>query len=254
LFKTSVKLDTLREIGKICESLVKEVRINFSPTGIEVRAVDGAHVGMIRLVYKDKVYTDTYTGEPAALVFSLESLLKTINLGKAGQTVQLAWNQEENRLDLKFGDIVRKMTLVDPDALAQDPGFPNVELPDYTILKLEDLLQCARSGAILGADGEIQLTLTKNGLAMHSENKRDIIDVQIPKERLDKIDVKADENSAKYPLKLFSDVINTLAGIEQVVLSMKSDNPIRLQFDLSGGAGTGRFLLAPRTKPSGGDE
>jgi proliferating cell nuclear antigen len=248
LFKATLKINTLRELAKIPSSIVKEVRTSISPAAIEIAAVDSAQIAMLSLNYTDKVFSGgDVSGEPSLISFELDKLDKTLSLGKPDSTVDFTYDSLKNIIVLRLGDIIRNMTLLSVDASKEIPSMPKISLPNYVILKVEELLQGISGAQIVAAD-EIEIILDpQSGFTMHSQNKGDVLDVHIPKERLAKFDIK-NEVKSLYPLNILRDLLNELKGIEQIVLFCDSDKPLRLQFDLSGGVGTGKFLLAPRTR------
>jgi proliferating cell nuclear antigen len=246
MFKCSVKSDTLREISKISSALVKDVKVKFSKDGILLKAADGAHVSMLNLSYNKKIYSSA-EGEDAVLVFEVDKLLKTLSLVKIGTSIDLVFEPEDKKLVLSFNQgFVRSMTLQASDAL-EPPEIPKILLPHYVIIKTEQILTSVKASEIVAAD-EININMNpEKGLWFHADNKNDMFDIRFSKEYLQKFDIKENVESI-YPLQMLSKIVNQLTDIEEIVLRMDKDKPLKLEFDLSNGNGRGIYLLAPRTK------
>jgi proliferating cell nuclear antigen len=246
LFKAIIKVETLREISSISSAITKEIRATFSKDGIDLKAVDGAHIGMINLNYKEKVF-NMCDGDPSDLCFEVDKFSKSLSLAKPDTIVELSYDIKDNRLIMKMGDITRSMTLLSQEAVPKIPDMQKLAFPDYIIVKTDDVMQGIRSSGIIASD-EIEIELTpEQGLHMFSSNHGDAFDIKLAKERLQKFDIKESCKSL-FPLKMLSDLFNELRNTEQVILYLGNDFPLRIQWDLSNGTGTGRFMLAPRTR------
>ncbi|MHB8153385.1 MAG: hypothetical protein ACYDG3_10040 [Bacillati bacterium] len=244
MFKSQVKFDALKEIASIVKVVVKEVRINASADGIDVTAVDGAHVGMINLKYQKNVFSN-FSGDETSFAIDLDRFTAALKFGKAGQLIGVSIS-EDNKLELVTGDVNRKNSLLDMAAFEQTPPMPNIGLPAYAVLKLEDFSRGVKAGG--DVSDEIAFELSQQGAIMMSNGTLDTVTVKIPKEKFSKFDVPEKINSA-YPLKMLSDFIGAISS-EQIVVFSGTNMPMRIDFDLCSGIGKGRFLLAPRIPDS----
>lgn len=241
MFKTQVKFDALKEIASISKAIVKELRIDVSVEGINVCAVDGAHVGMIMLSYGKGVFQN-YTGDKTSFAIDLDRFAESLKFGKSGQLITISIG-EENKLEIVTGNVTRKNALLDMSAFSDIPPFPNIALGAYVVMKLEDFAISIKAGE--SVSDELSLLLSQRGLVANSSGTLDSVTVNISKEKFSKFEIPEDKKSA-YPLKMLKDLITSISS-EQIVLFTDNDMPLRIDFDLCSGIGKGKFLLAPRT-------
>jgi proliferating cell nuclear antigen len=242
MFKTTIQIESLKEIVDISGSVVKQAKISFTKEGINLIAAESSRIAMAQIKFSDKVYKD-FQGDGAVINVDLEQLRKTLGLGKANQSVVLSYEEKDNRLVLVFGDITRQMLLL--SELESPTKMPNVTLESLIICAPSEILQGIKATQLVESD-EIEITMSPStGFKMHAENKSNTFDIKIPKERLAKYDVK-EETTTLYPLKMFASLMNNLNGVEQVTMRIGKEKPMRLDFDLSAGIGKGMFLVAPK--------
>lgn len=244
MFKLQVKLEVLRELCNISETIVKEVRLKITKESMVIKAAEKSKVALLHLSYSNKVYEE-FNGEDSEIAFEIDKFKTVLSLGKSGQSVELQFDDKENRLVIILvgSGIVRRMTLLDKSSI-EERKIPNIAPPNWINLKTSDLMQGIRGTTTISET--IRITLNGKFLNMHSEDKGDTIDINIPFESWIKSDVKDEQSVSDYPLKFFEDIVKVISGNEQCALFIQSDFPLKLEFNLAGGAGLGRFYLAPQ--------
>ncbi|HZY91313.1 MAG TPA: DNA polymerase sliding clamp [Thermoplasmata archaeon] len=243
MFKARIRMEVLREMVEVISTLVSEVKLSISKDGIEVKAVDPSHVAMLVLKLNKNAFEE-FTGEPTDLGVDVEKMKEVLRLCKPGDILDLQYDGGKNRLVLHVGKVTRHMSIVDPAGIT-DPKVPNVTPPGVAVVRTEELRQGIRGSESIS--DHVTITLEPESFTMHSEGETDRVDLKLPKESLKRLEAKESVKSM-YPLDFFSNMVKSITSSEEVTLHVGNEYPLKIEFQVSGGKGEGRFLLAPRVE------
>jgi len=241
MFNAKVKSEVLKGIIDVTSPLVNEVKLNISPKGISLRAVDPAHVAMVDLEVKNKAF-DEYKADDMELGIDMDKLGGIMRLSSSGDTVSLEYDQEANRLIVKIGNLVRKMGLIDTAGMP-DPKMPNLSLPARVVLKASELNQGVRASEAVS--DHLALTVNKDNFELYAEGDTDTVNLKLPKDLL--IDIHApDKCRSLFSIDYFSNMVKSVKGEDPITIQLGNDNPIKVEFDIADKKGHVTYLLAPR--------
>ncbi len=243
MFKARIRMEVLREMVEVISTLVSEVKLGISKDGIDVKAVDPSHVAMLVLKLNKNAFEE-FTGEPTEIGVDVEKMKEVLRLCKPGDTLDLQYDGGKNRLVLHVGKVTRHMSVVDPAGIT-DPKVPNVAPPGVAVVRTEELRQGIRGSESIS--DHVTITLDPESFTMHSEGETDRVDLKLPKESLKRLDAKESVKSM-YPLDFFSNMVKSITSSEEVTLHVGNEYPLKIEFQVAGGKGEGRFLLAPRVE------
>jgi proliferating cell nuclear antigen len=243
MFKAKVKMEVLRELVEVISTLVSEVKLTVSKDGLEVKAVDPSHVAMLVLKLNKSAFEE-FTVEATEIGIDVEKLKEVLRLSKPGDILDLQYDGGKNRLVIHVGKVTRHMSVVDPAGIT-DPKVPNVSPPGLVVVNMDELRQGIRGSESIS--DHVTLTLEPDGFTMHSEGETDRVDMKLLKEGLAKLEVKETVRSM-YPLDFFSSMVKSITSSDKVTLHIGNEYPLKIEFDVAGGKGEGRFLLAPRVE------
>ncbi len=243
MFKVRIRMEVLREAVEIISTLVAEVKLTVSKDGIDAKAVDPSHVAMLILKLKDTAL-ELFTGETTEIGVDVEKIKEVLRLSRPGDIIELQYEGGKNRLVVSVGKITRHMGVVDPAGIT-DPKIPNVTPPGVAVVKMDELRQGIRGSESIS--DHVTLVLDATGFTMHSEGETDKVDLHIPAASLSRIEVK-DAVRSMYPLDFFSNMVKSITSSEEVTLHLGNEYPLKIEFQLAGDRGEGRFLLAPRVE------
>lgn len=242
MFKARMKMEVLRELVEVISTLVTEVKLGISKDGIEVKAVDPSHVAMLVLKL-DKGAFEEFTGDATEIAVDIEKFKEVLRLSKAGDTLDLQYDGGKNRLVIRVGKVTRHMSVVDPAGIT-DPKVPNVSPPALVVVSMEELRQGIRGSESIS--DHVTITLEPDSFELHSEGETDRVDMKLMKDALTELDVKETVRSM-YPLDFFSAMMKSITA-DRVKLHVGNEYPLKIEFQMAGGKGDGRFLLAPRVE------
>lgn len=241
MFNAKVKSEVLKGIIDVTSPLVNEVKLNITNKGISLRAVDPAHVAMVELEVGNKAF-DKYKASEMELGVDMDKLGSIMRLAGAGDMVSLDYDEDNNRLIVKIGNLVRKMGLIDTAGMP-DPKMPNLNLPAKVIIKASELTQGVRASETVS--DHLALTVNKDNFELFAEGDTDTVNLKLPKDLLEELKTNSKCKSL-FSIDYFSNMIKPVKGSDPVTIMIGNDNPIRVEFDIAEKSGHVTYLLAPR--------
>jgi len=241
MFNAKVKSEVLKGIIDVTSPLVNEVKLNISPKGISLRAVDPAHVAMVNLEVKDAAFEE-YKATEMELGIDMDKLSGIMRLSTSGDIVSLDYDEEANKLIIKIGNLVRKMGLIDTAGMP-DPKMPNLNLPAKVVIKASELNQGVRASEAVS--DHLALTVNKDNFELFAEGDTDTVNLKLPKDLLEELTTNSKCKSL-FSIDYFSNMIKPVRGEDPVTIMIGNDNPIRVEFDIADKKGHVTYLLAPR--------
>ena len=241
MFQVEVKTETLKELISVLSTLVDEAKFNITEDGINVKAVDPAHVAMVDLDLKNTAFEE-YKDSETELGVDINRLNDVLKLAKPADLITINHDEEKNRLILKVENITRRMSLVDTTGMS-DPKVPNVPLPVKVVIKTSELGQGIKASESI-AD-HISLSVTPEGFELSSEGETDSVNLKLTKDLLEKLECKESVKSL-FSLDYFSNMIRSVSSSDKITMHLGTDYPVKLEFEIAQGNGHVEYLLAPR--------
>ncbi|MCK4718753.1 MAG: proliferating cell nuclear antigen (pcna) [Thermoplasmata archaeon] len=240
MFQSTIKTETLKEIVDITATLVAETKFNISKEGIELRTVDLAHVAMIDLNISSAAFI-SFKSKGVELGVNLDKLKDVLRLAKSGDEIQMKHDEEKNKLVVRVANITRRMALVDTAGMS-DPKVPSLDLPAKVTLKTSDLARGIQ--AAVGVSDHVAFIARTDGFDIVAEGDTDTVSLNLEKEKLEDLICKEKVRSM-FPIEYLARIVKEVKS-EHVTLTLGSDFPVKLEFDIAHGNGHVVYLLAPR--------
>ncbi len=235
-----VQASVLKEVVDVISTLVDEAKFTAGKDALTVKAVDPAHVAMVDLTL-DRGAFEAYKADDAELGLDLDKMKEVLKLG-AGDVLAISHEEDKNRLVVHVGNITRRMSLVDTAGMS-DPKVPNLNLPAKIKVRTEELRQGIRASE--SVSDHLALIATPDGFEVVSEGDTDSANLKLPKDMLDELVCKEKVRSL-FPLDYFANMIKAIGTAQTVTMHLGNDYPVKMEFDIAGGKGQVKFLLAPR--------
>jgi proliferating cell nuclear antigen len=241
MFNAKVKSEVLKGIIDVTSPLVNEVKFNINSKGIFLRAVDPAHVAMIDLNIEKKAFEE-YKADDMELGVDMDKLAGIMRLSTSGDIVTLDYDETANRLIIKIGNLVRKMSLIDTAGMP-DPKMPNLNLPAKAILKASEINRGVKASEAVS--DHLAVIVNKDNFEMFAEGDTDTVNLKLPKDLL--VELTSDNlYKSLFSIDYFSNMIKPVKGDDDVTIYLGNDNPIKLEFNIANNKGHVKYLLAPR--------
>ena len=241
MFNAKVKSEVLKGIIDVTSPLVSEVKLNINSKGISLRAVDPAHVAMINLEIDNKAFEE-YKADDMELGIDMDKLAGIMRLSTSGDMVSLEYDETANRLIIRIGNLVRKMSLIDTAGMP-DPKMPNLDLPAKAIIKASEINRGVRASEAVS--DHLAVSINKDNFELFAEGDTDTVNLKLPKDLLVELTSKGEYKSL-FSIDYFSNMIKPVKGEDTVTIFLGNDNPVRVEFDIADKKGHVKYLLAPR--------
>ena len=241
MFNAIVKSEVLKGIIDVTSPLVNEVKFNINSKGIFLRAVDPAHVAMIDLNIDCKAFEE-FKADDMELWVDMDKLSGIMRLSTSGDLVSLDYDETANRLSIKIGNLVRKMSLIDTAGMP-DPKMPNLNLPAKAIIKASEINRGVKASEAVS--DHLAVIVNKDNFEMFAEGDTDTVNLKLSKDLL--VELTSDSNyKSLFSIDYFSNMIKPVKGDDNVTIHLGNDNPIKLEFNIANNKGHVKYLLAPR--------
>lgn len=241
MFQAKLRSDILKGIVDVVSTLIDEAKFKIGDNGIQLKAVDPAHVAMIDLTLSKDAF-EQYSAAETDLGLDLEKLKEVIRLSKSGDIIEMRQDEERGRLVIMVGNVTRRMNLVSTEGMS-DPKVPNLTLPARITVAVDELQRGIKAAESIS--DHVTLNANTEGFEMVSDGDTDSVSLKLPKALL--VDLQCSESiRSLFPMDYFSTIIKAIPSGTNVSVNLGNDLPVRLDFDIAGGKGNVRYLLAPR--------
>jgi len=239
VFEITVKMDVLKEIVGVVSTLVEEVKFNAEPEGITIKAVDPAHVAMLVMELKPEAF-EKYDAKGMAFAIEVDKLKDLLKLG--GDTVDMRYDEEKNRLIACLGNLTKEMSLLDLAGMS-DPKVPQLNLEAYVVLSVVELGRGIKASESVSE--HVALSTEKDKFIISAAGDRDSAELVLGKDELVEINTPESMRSL-FSLDYFSSMIKAIGGKGDVKIFLGKEYPMKMVFSIADGNGDVMYLLAPR--------
>lgn len=243
MFKAELKAETLKGLVYIVSTLVDEVKLSAHPDSVTLKAIDPAHVAMIEVTVEKDAFT-SYEADESEIGLDLDKVKSVLKLVSPGDVIRMEHDADQGRLTLTIGNLVRRMSVVDPSSLS-DPKVPQVELLTDIKIGIDQLQKGIRAAESIADAEYISLEADAEGFEISCEGDTDLASLRVPASELDSITAEAQVKS-NYPLDYFSNIVKAIPGGTSLDIYLDSNYPVKVVFEFAEGHARVVYLLAPR--------
>jgi proliferating cell nuclear antigen len=217
--------------------LVLEVKIRLNEFGLSIVAIDPANVSMVALRVPKSSFDEFEAGDESIGV-NLDSLKKVLK--RCGKTSQLILKKNENMLEVKIEDKVKRtFTLNLIEIEGEDKEFPtHLEFSSKVEIDSTDLADSIEDCAVISdacsfvVSEENFIVETKEMNSAKAEFSRDSVQMD------------GSPCSSKFSLEYMQKFMKAGKAFDKATLNLSQDHPLRMDF--ASEVLTLSFLLAPR--------
>jgi len=241
MFKAKVKAEVLKTVLDAVNTLVDEAKIQVTPDGLSLKAVDPAHVAMVDLSLGKGAFQE-YKGGDLEMGVDLDKLKDILKLAGSGDTIELEYKEDTHRLVFRIGHITRRMALVDTANMG-DPKVPNLNLPSRITLTAGELQQGIKASEAVS--DHIALSADGDTFELIADGDTDQVHLKLAGDDLLKIESPEAARSL-FSLDYLANMAKVVKGADPITLNLGTDYPVKIEFDIADGGGHVTYLLAPR--------
>ncbi|MCU0852401.1 MAG: proliferating cell nuclear antigen (pcna) [Thermoplasmata archaeon] len=241
MFQAKARADVLKEVVNVVSTLVDEVKFTVNADGLTLRAVDPAHIAMVDLTLGKEAFED-FKADEAEIGIDIDKLNQFLKLARSDDVIDIKHDEDKRRLNIVVGDVTRRMSLIDTTGMS-DPKVPSLNLPAKLTVKADDLVQGIKASETVS--DHIALTASPEGFEMTCEGDMDQVNWKKAKKDMEFLEAPSSVRSL-FPLEYFANMLKAVPGGSSVTMFLGNDYPVKVEFQIAGGKGEVRYLLAPR--------
>ena len=235
------KVETFRELVDVVLTVVEEVKLVFNPEGIRIRTVDPAHIAMVDLTLGKEAF-EKYEADEMEVGLSMNKFSKVLSLAEAGTEITLKIANETNEVVITFGNLERKMILIDTANLTE-PKMPDLKLPATITVQAHEVRQAIKIS--MDITDYISISVDENRFILENSGDTGSAKLELQKEKLEELECESPITSM-FALDYFSKMIKSIKKSELVRMHLGNAYPIKVEFTIAGQNGMVTYLLAPR--------
>jgi proliferating cell nuclear antigen len=240
MFKAIINAETLGDAIEAVSSLVEEVKISVSETGLELKAADAANVAMVSLRVSSEAF-ENFQATPSEIGVDLVRLSDILSMAAKGENVGLELDEENHKLKIDMGSLSYTMSLIDPTAMKKEPEIPKLDLPAHVTLPGEEIRRAVKAAEKVS--DHVIFGVSDEGFFMEAKGDIDSLKLKIPSIEL--LSMKPGEARSLFSLDYLKNMSRAIGKSNEVTLELGIDYPLMANFKL-GRSLEVSYLLAPR--------
>ena len=251
----TLKLENSRILKGIIEtlaSIIDETEFRVTPKEFTISAMDPSRICLLKLSIKKDDF-DGYTCEKDSKVgLNLDDLDKILKRSAASDSVEIEFDEAEQKIKIKMKreGVSRTRTFslalldIDIEEIPMD-NLLKIEYPSKWVIDPEFLVEAIK-------DAEIYSEILKidakggQGLLFSSEGQIGEMEYDLSEEDLIESELKG-ISTGSYSLTFLKAILKIASITEKLEISLKTDHPLKMNFDLLEG-GKLNYFLAPRVE------
>ena len=243
--KTMLKLKTsvefLTECAEAIVGVVDEAILTITENGLEVNAVDPANVAMVGLKLPRSIFA-TFEFEspedPLKIGIDFANLLRVLKSWKEG-IVEL--KVHERGLSIKSGIFDYSISRLEPfSSLRREPRDLEITFTVNVDVKAELFTEAIRALELVCEDF-VTIGVKGEELYILAEEERETLKAVLGQ-------LSTEDVSSSHSIEYLSAMCSGM-HTETIKLSLRTDYPIKIDFDIGRGKGKVTYMLAPRIAP-----
>ncbi|MHA2034828.1 MAG: proliferating cell nuclear antigen (pcna) [Promethearchaeota archaeon] len=251
----TLKLENSRILKGIVEtlaSIIDETEFRVTPKEFTISAMDPSRICLLKLSIKKDDFDEYECSTESKVGLNLDDLDKILKRSAANDTVEINFNEADQKIKIKMQreGISRTRTFslalldIDIEEIPMD-NLLKIEYPSKWVIDTDFLVEAIKDAEIyseilnINANEGKGLIFSSSGQIGEMEydlNEEDLIDSQLQ-----------GSSSGAYSLTFLKAILKIASITEKLEISLKTDHPLKMNFDLLEG-GALSYFLAPRVE------
>ena len=230
----------LKQFVGAISSFADEAKLQVSPSGLEVKTVDPAHVAMSLVRVPRKAFK-RYRASESVIALDVKELGRFLKLARGNQTVNLKFDLANHCLVVGTAEVFQRMSWNDPLVMA-DPKVPTLSLPikvRFVPGKLQTVL-----GVMQGVSDHVTLEVKRGKFTITAEGQGYLR--HIPPGAELSFEDGAKSARSMVPLSYLRAAIAPAPANEELRLCLGTDFPVEFNYGLMDDKAGATALVAPR--------
>ncbi len=257
----TLKLENSRILKGIVEtlaSIIDETEFRVTPKEFTISAMDPSRICLLKLSLKKDDFDDYQCSKESKVGLNLDDLDKILKRSAANDSVEIDFNETDQKIKIKMQreGVSRTRTFslalldIDIEEIPMD-NLLKIEYPSSWVLDPDFLVEAIKDAEIYS---EI-LNINANegqGLIFSSSGQIGEMEYDLNEDDLIESELQGSSSGA-YSLTFLKAILKIASITEKLEISLKTDHPLKMNFDLLEG-GKLSYFLAPRVEEEEFDE
>jgi len=257
----TLKLENSRILKGIVEtlaSIIDETEFRVTPKEFTISAMDPSRICLLKLSIKKDDFDDYQCSKESKVGLNLDDLDKILKRSAANDSVEIEFNETDQKIKIKMQreGVTRTRTFslalldIDIEEIPMD-NLLKIEYPSNWVLDPDFLVEAIKDAEIYS---EI-LNINANegqGLIFSSSGQIGEMEYDLNEDDLIESELQGSSSGA-YSLTFLKAILKIASITEKLEISLKTDHPLKMNFDLLEG-GKLSYFLAPRVEEEEFDE
>ena len=251
----TLKLENSRILKGIVEtlaSIIDETEFRVTPKEFTISAMDPSRICLLKLSLKKDDFDDYQCSKESKVGLNLDDLDKILKRSAANDSVEIDFNETDQKIKIKMQreGLSRTRTFslalldIDIEEIPMD-NLLKIEYPSNWVIAPDFLVEAIKDAEIYS---EI-LNINANegqGLIFSSSGQIGEMEYDLNEDDLIESELKGSSSGA-YSLTFLKAILKIASITEKLEISLKTDHPLKMNFDLLEG-GKLSYFLAPRVE------
>lgn len=244
-----VALDAVIEAGilknflKAVLCIAEEARLDVTDDGFQLRAVDMANVGMIKMP-RSATYFEEFEAADLNLGLPVNDLLETVQLFNADELLSISINKESHQLQIASENTTINRGLIAYDHIREQPDIPDFDMKVEAEVTPAEFTHALDAANLVSDHVEVH-TSPDGTISVHADGDTDDVDMELePTE----IAVDADDVVNSIYAHEYISGLGPFDSDEPLMLRYSKDFPIEIRGTLDGTDYQFSYLVAPRIR------
>ncbi|MHA2009597.1 MAG: proliferating cell nuclear antigen (pcna) [Promethearchaeota archaeon] len=251
----TLKLENSRILKGIVEtlaSIIDETEFRVTPKDFTISAMDPSRICLLKLSIKKDDFDGYNCNKESKVGLNLDDLDKILKRSASNDSVEITFNESDNKIRIKMQreGVSRTRTFslalleIDIEEIPMD-NLLKIEYPSKWVIDPDFLVEAIKDAEIYS---EI-LNINANegeGLKFSSSGQIGEMEYDLSEDDLTDSDLEGSSSGA-YSLTFLKAILKIASITEKLEISLKTDHPLKMDFDLLEG-GKLNYFLAPRVE------
>ncbi len=251
----TLKLENSRILKGIVEtlaSIIDETEFRVTPKDFTISAMDPSRICLLKLSIKKDDFDEFECSKESKIGLNLDDLDKILKRSTTNDTVEINFNESDQKIKIKMQreGVSRTRTFslalldIDIEEIPMD-NLLKIDYPSKWVIDTDFLVEAIKDAEIYSEILNINANEGK-GLIFSSSGQIGEMEYDLNDEDLIESQIQGSSSGA-YSLTFLKAILKIASITEKLEISLKTDHPLKMNFDLLEG-GELSYFLAPRVE------
>jgi len=251
----TLKLENSRVLKGIVEtlaSIIDETEFRVTPKEFTISAMDPSRICLLKLSIKKDDFDEYECSKESKVGLNLDDLDKILKRCAANDTVEINFNEADQKIKIKMQreGVSRTRTFslalldIDIEEIPMD-NLLKIEYPSKWVIETDFLVEAIKDAEIYSEILNIN-AIEGKGLKFSSSGQIGEMEYDLNEDDLIESQLQGSSSGA-YSLTFLKAILKIASITEKLEISLKTDHPLKMNFDLLEG-GELSYFLAPRVE------